>query len=280
MKLSLASLPLTYLLIRTACRFPLLISSCGIVTAFIPFPLRPNSICSAGTVLHEKSPDNENKINNAISRQSFITNAFLMTFLSPKAAKAACLTGDQDKSCIGIYKVPNEEIAEYAKTPEELAKIAPDLRWVPPLIYPKSLKEALEFVEVCDEQLIEMEKLMISGKLEDAGVLVLGIIPKITVAGSVIIRSFDDNTKEDLSMRSYRVEVTMTELLVALGGFDVTLGQGMRGEMGAITAAQVLLLSDVRDVKDGFELFKRAVGLDEFKTKASKSDAKIKSRKG
>ena len=69
------------------------------------------------------------------------------TFLS----EAACLSGDTDKQCIGIYKLPviNKNDVDAMEsvgnsTQENLKAYAPDIRWVhvSPIERPNSIVEA------------------------------------------------------------------------------------------------------------------------------------------
>ena len=191
--------------------------------------------------------------------------------IRPAAAQAACLPGDKNVDCIGVYKVPvDDRVLPYVKSPETLETFAPDVRWVPPVEYPKSYGDA--FTKLADSG-DRFEKIVVEaikrGKLEDAGVELLGITPTATVAGRVIVSELsgsprksndwtssssisEDGENGDLSMKGLRAEVVLSELVVALGQVDILLGQGMNGQLGSITAAQIQLLSACTEINDLF----------------------------
>lgn len=198
---------------------------------------------------------------------------------SSQPAQAACLPGDKNVDCIGVYKVPvDDRVLPYVKSPEMLKTFAPDVRWVPPVEYPTSYGDA--FTKLADSR-DRFEKIVFdsikTGKLEDAGVELLGITPLVTVAGRVIVSELsgsprksndwtsssisDDDGSDgkggdqetgDLSMKELRAEVVLSELVVALGQVDILLGQGMNGQLGSITAAQIQILSACTEINDLF----------------------------
>mmetsp|Transcript_2948 Transcript_2948/g.4231 ORF Transcript_2948/g.4231 Transcript_2948/m.4231 type:complete len:302 (-) Transcript_2948:17-922(-) len=177
-----------------------------------------------------------------------------------KPLQAACLSGDTNEECIGVYKVPiDDAILPYVGTKDQLLRYAPDVRWVPPVEYPKSYAEARK-------QLVsDLERL---GALEDAvrsnadfasvGKLMLEVGPRVTVAGRVVLdalytmeaqaqtQSNDTNAKP--SMTAYKVEAALDELLVLFGQTDIALGQAIRGELGVVTVAQISILPSVKEL--------------------------------
>lgn len=190
-----------------------------------------------------------------------------------RPAQAACLPGDKNVDCIGVYKVPvDDRVLPYVKSPEMLETFAPDVRWVPPVEYPTTYVDA--FTKLADSR-DRFEKIVIDsikrGKLEDAGVELLDITPLVTVAGRVIVSELSGSPRKsndwtsssiseeggnrgsgDLSMKGLRAEVVLSELVVALGQVDILLGQGMNGQLGSITAAQIQLLSACTEINDLF----------------------------
>lgn len=206
--------------------------------------------------------------------------ASVATALGPiQPSQAACLPGDKNVDCIGVYKVPvDDRVLPYVQSPEVLKTYAPDVRWVPPVEYPKSYGEAITNLA---ESKNEFEKAFIEsirrGKLEDAGVELLDITPKVTVAGRVIVSELSGKPRKsndwssssdspsdidgggsrgggggDLSMKGLRAEVVLSELVVALGQVDILLGQGINGQLGSITAAQIQILSSCTEINDLF----------------------------
>mmetsp|Transcript_16428 Transcript_16428/g.38031 ORF Transcript_16428/g.38031 Transcript_16428/m.38031 type:complete len:312 (-) Transcript_16428:556-1491(-) len=203
---------------------------------------------------------------------------------APSDASAACLQGDTRPVCIGIYKVPlDENILPYISTPEQLHKFAPDLNYVPPIEYPTSFESAMSVLKTQRLAADEIRKHVMAGKLEEAGVGVLGLIPQVTssckrvfadlettirtrglVSGGksgVVTASASSN--DDLSGGVDVVdddEVTVVEALAIemaedqmnyvtgyWGDCDITIGQGIRGELGQLTVAQLAILSSLRD---------------------------------
>ena len=194
---------------------------------------------------------------------------------SPQPGNAACLPGDKSLDCIGVYKVPlDDRILPYVGSPEMLKTYAPDLRWVEPFPYPKSYKDALTKLEESKDR---FERIVVAsiraGKLEDAGVELLDITPTVTAAGRVILselsgapRRSNDWTSSsssasvpstsgdsgrggvDLSMRALRAEDVLLDLTVALGQTDILIGQGLNGQLGALTPAQIQILAACTEI--------------------------------
>lgn len=203
-------------------------------------------------------------------------------------ANGACLSGDTSTDCIGVYKMPIDDAAlPYVETPEKLSRYAPDVRWVPPVNYPSGYREALAELYDLQERCKILDSLVLGGKLESAGVEILGIVPRITVAGQVVVGALLEKgnsqkkggrgDEDDLSMRAYRAEVAMTELLTKLGQCDIEIGQGLRGDMGALTPAQIQILSTVREANTAFEEFLQSIPGD-FKPTSMSNPRKLGDR--
>jgi len=179
--------------------------------------------------------------------------------MNNNVANAACLSGDTSTDCIGFYKVPMDDaVLPYIATPEKLEKFAPGIRWVPPVPIPKNYRDAVNEIRILQKEVENLRNIVLKGNLEEAGVNILGIVPKITVAGRVVIaalysagftietKSEDGNQrKSDVSMRAYRVENAFQNVQCKLGECDIMIGQGMRGEMGSLTAAQIGILETI-----------------------------------
>ena len=90
--------------------------------------------------------------------------------------EAACLAGDTSKECIGYYKVPIDDAAEeYFDTSDNLEKFAPDLKWVPPIKYPKTYKIAREELVELQIRVQNLRNPTIEGYLTDTGTEILGL---------------------------------------------------------------------------------------------------------
>ena len=93
------------------------------------------------------------------------------------------------------------------------------------------------------------------GNLSGAGVELLAIVPRVTLAGRVVIQTLQN--KGDLSMKAMRTETAYLELLSSLGSCDIVIGQGLAGRLGSITVAQIQVLEELRSADQEFkELFK------------------------
>lgn len=191
-----------------------------------------------------------------ILQSSIIGFAAFLPF--PQKSHAACLSGDTSVDCIGIYKVPIDEGIRYMiDTPEQLAKFAPDLRWTPPVEYPKNYQVAKDEIMNLKNNVQQLPTLVSKGELTSAGVEILRIVPRITVAGRVIIEVL--NSKNEYSMKALRMETAHNELLANLGSADVIIGQSNAGQLGSITMAQIQILEELRNADEHFEEIVRAM---------------------
>lgn len=206
-----------------------------------------------------------------ITRRNVISiacSSFAALVSLPHNTYAACLMGDTSPDCIGVYKMPLDDAAlGYVDTPEKLAKNAPDVRWVPPVKYPRSYIEAKSELDSLQKRCTAMETLVLKGNLTEVGVEVLDIVPRLTVDGRVVIQDLNDAKAAsgvDMSMKAYRAESAHVELLNKLGECDVLVGQAIHGQLGAPAPAQILILSDVKEANALFEEFMKSIP-DEFK---------------
>ena len=163
-------------------------------------------------------------------------------------ANAACLSGDTSTNCIGVYKVPvDPEIEDFVNTPQKLLLYAPDVKWVPPVEVPKNSAEASKWMKELKVRCEGLEGMVLKGDLEGAGKDVLDITPKVVVAGRVLMEG-----AKGTSTTAMKFEAAWNSLTVYLGQCDVLLGQGIRGEMGAIALAQLMILESVKEINDSF----------------------------
>lgn len=211
-------------------------------------------------------------------RKLFQQSAAVVTAAAfPSATKAACLQGDQRPVCIGIYKVPlDDAILPYIGTPEDLKKFAPDLTYVPPTESPKTFDLAMAVLRAQRVAADEIKQHVLRGNLEEAGVAVLGLIPKVTSsarkvfadletqirttgirseATTLVVAAQEDSMKENDDGEISTVEalaIDMAEQQMNCvtgywGDCDITIGQGLRGELGRLTVAQLTILESLRD---------------------------------
>lgn len=177
---------------------------------------------------------------------------------APIPVNAACLPGDLSKECIGVYKVPlDPEIDDFVNTEEALKKFAPDIKFVPPVQSPKSARDALDVLYAQRKAADDIREVVTAGRLEEAGIKVLNLIPKVTMAGRVAMASSleKDGPGGVSEVRQIQVQSTLDQLLGLFGQCDVSIGQGLRGEMGVSAVAQLNILSDLKDATIAFDDF-------------------------
>jgi hypothetical protein len=214
-------------------------------------------------ILHAEKENTVHDSNKREFLKRFIPSSSIMLGLTamtsfPQENQAACLAGDTSVDCIGFYKVPiDEAIRSMVGTPEQLAKYAPDLRWVPPIEYPKNYKLAKDEILDLKTNVQGLTPLISKGDLTAAGVEILRIVPRITVAGQVMIRSL--NNTNEFSMKAFRIEVAHSELLACLGSVDVLIGQSFAGQLGSITAAQIQILEELRNANEQYDELVKAL---------------------
>jgi hypothetical protein len=168
------------------------------------------------------------------------------------AAEAACLPGDLSVECIGVYKVPmDDNILPYVGTPEALKQWAPDLKFVPPIQPPSSFKAALEILETQRIAAGDIQQVVLEGRLEEAGMKVLNLMPKITSAGRLIVFTIEQGLGPNKSVvdeiKLTRIQDQLNMVIGLWGGCDVEIGQGMRGQLGVSAVAQLQILPSLRE---------------------------------
>ena len=165
-------------------------------------------------------------------------------------ANAACLPGDASPDCIGVYKIPiDDNILAYTGTESALKKFAPDTRFVPPIKPPSSPKEALTNLAQQRSIADDIMKEVWAGHLEDAGVMVLKLLPQVTLAGRVLLAADMNTDSNDTiqSLRRQRLENQVEQVYVLWNSVDILIGQGIRGELGTIMVAQLAILDEIKD---------------------------------
>jgi hypothetical protein len=214
-----------------------------------------------GTDYKEQTiPSRRRQILQRIVAGAITTSLIPQSHYYSAIAHAACLYGDTSIDCIGVYKMPmDDEARKYTTDPEILKRFAPDLRWVPPVQYPKTYKEARTELALLQMKCLTLEETTIKGNLTDVGVQVLEIIPRVTVCGQVLIRALSSEEEGSSSMKGYRAEVAHSELLGRLGQCDVLIGQALKGQMGAMAPAQIQILSEIREANSFYDDLMRAI---------------------
>jgi hypothetical protein len=173
---------------------------------------------------------------------------------------AACLPGDVRAQCIGVYKVPiDDNVLPYVQTPEALKKFAPDLKFVEPIKLPPSLQSAFEILESQRLAADDIQSVVSAGRLEEAGIKVLNLIPKITTAGRLVLLSvrqqqsktttIDSSSSIDVvnELQYSKIDDLFNTMVGLWSESDIVIGQGLRGEMGVSAVAQIQILDSVKD---------------------------------
>lgn len=167
------------------------------------------------------------------------------------ACQAACLPGDISKECIGVYKVPLDEVnSGMLNTPQAVQRNVPDLNYVPPVKYPQSAADAVQILQAQRTAADDIRSVVAAGRLEEAGIKMLNLLPKVTAAGRVVVDHVAQTSPlvggaKDVQLM--QLQSRLDETLVSFGQVDVSIGQGLRGELGVVTVAQLTILSDLKD---------------------------------
>jgi len=237
----------------------LLLVIIGTLVTVESWSMFPNSRSNHENLLQEPSTTRRKLFQTTISAALVVG--------APSVANAACLQGDLRPVCIGIYKVPiDDNILPYVSTPEKLHEFAPDLKYVPPIEYPKSFESAMAILRAQRTAADEIKQHVFAGRLEEAGIKVLGLIPQVTTSSRRVFYDLQAKIRNKGIVAGNRVdriptdsETTVEEMAIELaenqmnivtgcwGDCDITIGQGIRGELGAVTVAQLTILESVRD---------------------------------
>ena len=209
------------------------------------------------------------------------TTTAVVVSSSPSSCHAACLPGDTRTECIGVYKVPiDDNVFPYVGSPEALKKFAPDLQYVPPIAVPQSLQDAFDILETQRLAGKDIQQVVSSGKLEEAGIKVLNLIPKITTAGRVVLatvreqqqqqqqqqlkttattttRSTSENTNLDVvnELQFSKLEGLFNDMVGLWSECDIVIGQGIRGQLGVSAVAQIQILECIQDASIAYDEF-------------------------
>jgi len=181
---------------------------------------------------------------------------------SPSVSNAACLPGDLSSDCIGVYKVPiDDAILPYVGTPDALKKFAPDLKYVPPIASPNSYDQAWEILQTQRIAADDIKQVVSAGRLEEAGIKVLNLVPKVTSSGRVVLNTIESEIVGKgsngviVELQINKLQDQFNTVLALWGECDVMIGQGLRGEMGVSAAAQLQILSSLQDATAALDDF-------------------------
>jgi hypothetical protein len=173
-------------------------------------------------------------------------------------AHASCIAGDTSVDCIGSYKEPipkmkrdrqamqhqnvgngalvfqDMEIQQYTLRPHRDNVI---------IITPDTLADAIGILSDQRLALDDMEQLVVkAGDLEQAGVLLLAALPKLTVAGRFAVYAVPTNWTR-------MIQPLLTSVEESAATLDRTIALSLRGKNGSLTVAQLAVLKDISQTK-------------------------------
>ena len=178
-----------------------------------------------------------------------------------KAAHAACLPGDLSPDCIGVYKIPFQAAIDspMLNTEEALKKNAPDVKYLKTEGPPKSVLVAKEVLQTQRVAAEDIQAVILAGKLEEAGIKVLNLIPKVTGAGMTIQeqvqRQYPVSDSGNNQMRVLKYQQSFQEMVALWSGVDVEIGQAIRGQLGVSAVAQLAILRSLKEAIAAFDDF-------------------------
>jgi hypothetical protein len=176
-------------------------------------------------------------------------------------ARAACLPGDLSPDCIGVYKIPLQDALSSTtlNTPDALSKNAPDVNYINVQSPPKSVRVAKDMLLAQRAAADDIRQVVQDGKLQEAGIKVLNLIPKITGAGITIQQqvqsTFPVADSGANQVRVMKFQQQLQELITQWSQIDVEIGQALRGQMGVSAVAQIQILGSLKDATAAFDDF-------------------------
>lgn len=174
-----------------------------------------------------------------------LLGAAAVALIRPKDANAACIAGDTSVNCIGAYKedIPGQRGTKDIYMNNYLFRLDRDDTVIKT---PGTLDEAIGMLSDQKLAMDQMEKMVSSGKLEDAGVLLLASLPKLTVAGRFVVYAVP---------AAARIQPIFEQVQEAVKVLDKTIAMGIRGHNGALTVAQLAVLKDLATAKSSLDDF-------------------------
>lgn len=170
------------------------------------------------------------------------------TVLGPEAANAACLAGDLSRECIGVYK----EYGPISK--ENLQKFAPDMKYVPPVEIPSTIEAAIKMLSEQRKTADDVKDGVALGRIEEAGVKLLSLVPKLRAASERVMASASDTTPGGINeIRQIKLQDEFDQVFGSYFEVDVMIGQALRGQLGVSAVAQIQILASVKEANIDFD---------------------------
>jgi len=179
-----------------------------------------------------------------------------------KIAQAACLPGDLSKSCIGVYKLPYADAieSEWLNDKETLQSFAPDIKFIDvqkQIKRPDTVAEAKKQLKSERVKIKFIREFVLDGELEEAGLLILNLIPTVTSAALKIQEYVEDRTSEEYQAQKElrKFKRSLEILLAEWSSIDIELGMAIRGQRGVTAVAQIEVLEYLKEATAALDDF-------------------------
>ena len=260
------------------------------LTTTTPSLLQPSSLSSFESFESSAVCNRRQWMRRTVLKTLIATTTIQTSLSTIQPADAACLQGDLRPECIGVYKVPmDDRILPYISTPEALGKFAPDLQWVAPIPPPQNLVMAWDLLEAQRLAANDIYQVVQQGRLEEAGIKILNLIPIVTTTCNMILedaliqlaqsnavrvrqeqqqqqqltsdsgqgmsRTGSGSDSALVSLASNRLETQCALVLGLWGETDIMVGQGIRGDLGVSAVAQLQLLNQLQEATAALDDF-------------------------
>ena len=153
------------------------------------------------------------------------------------------MPGDTSKECIGVYKVPVEDAQKLNDFLKKNPSAAPpnfNTSTSNALRSPRSVDEAFQVLETQRLAADDILSVISQGKLEEGGVKVLNLIPRVSTAGQMVIRkALDSDTSSSSAqdaktekmaaiqqLKETQLESALNSVVAGFGECDILIGQG------------------------------------------------------
>jgi hypothetical protein len=125
---------------------------------------------------------------------------------------------------------------------------------------PKTAKAALEAIEAQRVAADDIRQVVIAGRLEETGIKVLNLIPKLTVSGRVLVQTVTlGKTGTIAELREQQLNSLLDTAEVAWKNTDVLIQQGLQGRLGVCAVAQIRIASDLVESTAALDDFLAAI---------------------
>lgn len=164
---------------------------------------------------------------NMIHRRHLLFSLITLP-VAASPADSICTWGQELEDCVGVYKMPASGGGG--------------------TLDPSSARSTLLEQR---GRIDNIKSSILSGSLLQGGLELLKVVPRISRAGKSLLSTYNGDTNSVAAgLRSQQMESQLEEIIGLLGQVDVSIGQGIRGEMGSLTMAQLTILKDLQDAQN------------------------------